>query len=176
MTARINAALAAVLVLVLVLLAVVLIGGSRVLPWTTRAERTTDAYADVQVGATRAVLAFLDVDFRQMDAKIKKVESVSTGDFGQQYAHTAVELKAAAEQAHAVSHGDVRYVGVNTVKGRTAKALVAADVVVSNTSTKANKATKSCPHAGARCDSYRFQVTLTRVGDTWKMSNLAGVS
>lgn len=176
MTARINAALAALLALVLIALVIVLIGGSRVLPWTTRAERTTDGYADVQVGATRAVLAFLDVDYRQMDAKIKRVESVSTGTFSQQYAHTSVELKAAAQQAHAVSHGDIRHVGVASVDGRTAKALVAADVVVTNTSTKANKASKTCPHQGARCDRYRFQVTLTRVGGTWKMSNLAGVS
>lgn len=173
---RLNGVLAALLVVVLILLAVVLIGGNAVLPWKTAAAKKADTYSDVQAAATRAVLAFLDVDYQHMDDKSKAVESLATGTFKKQYAATATELKTAAQQANAVSKGDVRYVGVNTLSGATAKALVAADVVVKNTATTSQKATTACPHAGARCDKYRFVVTMTRTGGAWKMSDLAGVS
>lgn len=176
MTKSINAALAALLALVLIALVVVLVGGNKVLPWTTAAERQVDRYGDVQDAATEAVLAFLDVDYTKMDAKIKKVESLATGTFKSQYSATSAELKSAAEQAKAKSTGSVKYVGVNTISSTSATALVAADVVVSNTSTTSQKATSSCPHAGARCDQYRFDVTLTKTADGWKMSNLVGVS
>jgi hypothetical protein len=173
---RLQGALAALLALLLILLALVLIGGNRVLPWRTDAEKKVDTYGDVQAAATRAVLAFLDVDYQHMDAKAKRMESLATGAFKKQYAATAVELKAAAQQAKATSTGDIRYVGVNTLSGNTAKTLVAADVVVTNTATKDQKSTTACPHDGARCDKYRFVVTMTRSGGTWKLSNLAGVS
>ena len=176
MTGRVNAALAGLLVLILVVLAIVLIGGNKVLPWKTQSEKKVDTYSDVQAAATKSVLAFLDVDYQHMDDKAKAMESLATGTFEKQYAATATELKAAAQQAKAISKGDVRYVGVNALSGSTAKALVAADVVVQNSSTKSQKATKACPHAGARCDQYRFVVTMTRTGGTWKMSDLAGVS
>ena len=101
---KVNGALAALLVLALILLAVLLVGGSRVLPWTTDAEKQVDTYADVQAAATRAVLAFLDVDYQHMDEKQQAVEALSTGSFKQQYAGTAPTLKAAAEQAKAVSN------------------------------------------------------------------------
>lgn len=173
---RTNVALAVLLVVLLVVLAVVLIGGNKVLPWTTQAEKQTDVYDDVQAAATKSVLAFLDVDYQHMDDKTKAIESLATGTFEKQYAATAPELKAAAQQAKAISRGDVRYVGINSLSGGTAKALVAADVVVENSSTKSQKPTKACPHTGARCDQYRFVVTMTRTGGTWKMSDLAGVS
>lgn len=173
---RVNGALAAVLALLLVLLAIVLIGGNKVLPWTTSAERKVNTYSDVQAAVTRSVLAFLDVDYQHMDDKQKLVEKLATGTFAKQYAGTAPELKAAAAQAKAVSVGDVRYVGIRSVTGDTAKALVAASVVVKNTSTKSQKATSQCPHDGARCDKYRFVVTMTHTSGGWKMSDLAGVS
>ena len=173
---RINGVLAALLVLALVVLAVVLIGGSRVLPWTTDAEKRVDTYADVQAAATRSVLAFLDVDYQHMDEKQQAVEKLSTGSFKEQYAGTAETLKGAAVQAKAVSEGDVRWVGLRSVSDHTAKALVAADVVVSNASTTKQKATDACPHAGAACDKYRFVVTMTATDDGWKMSDLEPVS
>lgn len=173
---RLNAALAVVLALVVVALLLVAVGGSKVLPWTTAAERHTQRYDVVERAASRAVVAFLDVDYRSMDAKIKRVESLSTGQFKTQYSGSSPEFKAAAQQALAVSTGTVRYVAVNAVSEGRAKVLVAANTVVKNSSTTKQKATKDCPHAGARCDKYRFVVTLDKTGAGWKMSNLAGVS
>lgn len=173
---RVNAALAVVLALVVIALLVVAVRGSKVLPWTTAAERHTQQYDAAERAASRVVVAFLDVDYRAMDAKIKRVESLSTGQFKTQYAGSAPEFKAAAQQAQAVSSGSVRYVAVNAVSSGRAKVLVAANTVVKNTSTTSTKATAACPHAGARCDKYRFVVTLDKTDAGWKMSNLAGVS
>lgn len=173
---RVNAALAIVLALLVILALLVVWRGNKVLPWTTAAERHTQRYDAVERAASRAVIAFLDVDYRAMDAKIKRVESLSTGQFKTQYSGSSVEFKAAAQQAQAVSAGTVRYVAVNSVTEREAKVLVAANTVVKNSSTGKTKATKACPHAGARCDKYRFVVTLDKTGAGWKMSNLAGVS
>jgi hypothetical protein len=172
---RINAVLAGLLALILILLAIVGLGGNRVLPWTTAAEEKVDVYADIQAAATRVVLAFLDVDYRRMDDKADRIAALTTGRAHEQYAASAARLKATARRAKAVATGDIRSVGVARLAGRTAKALVAADVVVKNASTKGRSATRECPHDGARCERYRFVVTMTRSGGAWKMSDLAGV-
>lgn len=173
---RANAALVVVLVALLAALVVVAVGGNKVLPWTTAAEQHTQRYDDVERAASQVVVAFLDVDYRSMDAKIKRVESLSTGQFKTQYSGSSPEFKAAAQQAQAVASGTIRYVAVNAVSPGRATVLVAANTVVTNSSTTQQKATKDCPHAGARCDKYRFVVTLDKTGSGWKMSNLAGVS
>jgi len=173
---RVDVALAALLLLLLAALAAVLLGGNRVLPWTTVAEERTDRVADVKETAERAVLAFLDVDYRDMEPRIERLTELTTGDFKEQYAATSVELKAAAEQAKAVSAGAVRHVGVGEVTERTATVLVAADNVVRNSSTTELTSSETCPHDGARCDQYRFVVTLARTSEGWRVSNLAGVS
>ncbi len=173
---RVNAALAVVLALLVLALVVVLVLGNKVLPWTTASEQHTRQYDAVEQAASRAVLAFLNVDYRRMDAQIKQVESLSTGEFKTQYSGAAPQFKAAAQQAKAVTVGAVRYTAVNAVSGSRAVVLVAANTVVKNSSTTKQKSTSACPHTGARCDKYRFVVTLDRAGSGWKMSKLAGVS
>lgn len=168
--------LAGATVLVAVLAVTVLIGGNKVLPWTTAAEGETQTYDDVRQSAEEAVLAFLDVDYRKMDDRTKAVQDASTGTFKEQYTATAAELKAAAAKAKSVSTGTVAYVGIKNVEGDSATTLVGADVVVENASTASLKKTEQCPHAGARCDQYRFVVHLSKTEDGWKMSNLAGVA
>lgn len=173
---RVDGVLAVLLALVAAALVTVGVGGNRVLPWTTPAKAQVDTYTQVQDAARGAMKAFLDVDYRHMNADVAAVKAISTGTFAKQYARSAVELKAAVAQAHSVSTGTIARVGVNAVHGDTGTALVVANVVVKNTTTKSAKATTSCPHAGARCDVYRFAVTLTRTDAGWKMSNLVGVS
>lgn len=171
-----NAVLAALLVLVVAALVAVLAGGAKVLPWTTPAGSQVAEYAQVRASVGKVMTAFLDVDYRQMNADVAAVRKLATGAFAQQYSSASVELAAAAEEARSVSKGTIRYVGVTSVSGRTATAMVAADVVVTNNSTKGNKATSTCPKAGAQCDTYRFAVTMTRTSTGWMMSNLVGVS
>lgn len=167
--------LAELLLLTLLSALAVAIWGARALPWTTEAERNADANREVADAATRGVDAFLDVDYREIDDRSKRVLDLSTGLFRQQYGNQATDLRIATVRAKSVTDGTVRAVGVHGVEGSSANALVAADTVVRSALTKDLKASKSCPHAGAQCDRYRFLVTLTRVGDRWLMSDLAEV-
>jgi len=169
-------AIAAAIVLVTAAIVAVLVGGARVLPWQTGAEVRIDRQDQVRSAATAGVLAFLDVDYHDMEARMKRVQALSTGTFKKEYASTAVDLKAAAEQAQAVSVGTVKHVAINRLTAQQAIVLVTASNVVSNSDTAATKATTECPHAGARCDQYRFVVTVSRVGSRWLLSDLAGVS
>ncbi|WP_300678911.1 hypothetical protein [Nocardioides sp.] len=168
--------LAGAVVIVLAAIVAVVIGGARVLPWQTKAESVVARQAQVRDAASAGVLAFLDVDYHDMDTRMKKVESLSTGTFKKQYAATSVDLKAAAQQAQAVSQGTIGHVAINRLTADTGVLLVTASNVVTNTDTKSTKATTACPKAGSRCDQYRFVVTVTKVGDRWLLSDLAGVS
>lgn len=170
-----DAVLACLVLLVVAALVVVLAGGAKVLPWTTSASRQAATYADVQTAATKAMQAFLDVDYHTMNRDIAAVKALSTGTFLKQYAQSAVDLRSAVQEAQSVATGTVTHVGVSSVTGETAVAMVAARVVVTNNQTKGRKATATC-RAGAQCDLYRFVVTLTRTPAGWRMSNLVGAS
>lgn len=173
---RLNTALAALVAVLAVLTAAVLIGGARVLPWDTSAEKQAADYTDAKEAAEKGVMAFLDVDYRDMDPRIQAVKEVSTGTFGKQYGSTAEEIRQAAISSQAVSKGDVKQVGLRSIGPKKAVALVAADVTVTNAQTTQLKKTDTCPKDGTRCDKYRFAVTLTKTAKGWRMSDLAGVS
>ena len=167
--------LAELVVLTILSAVAVAFGGARALPWTTAAERDADANSAVAAAAERSVSAFLDVDYRDIDNRSDRVIKLSTGGFRQEYSDRATDLRIATQRAQSVTTGTIRAVGVHGVEGRQANAVVAADTVVTSTATRKLKASRSCPHDGARCDRYRFLVTLTRVGDRWLMSDLAEV-
>lgn len=173
---RLNTALAALVAVLAVLTAAVLIGGARVLPWDTPAEKQAADYTGAKEAAEKGVMAFLDVDYRDMDPRIQAVKEVSTGTFGKQYGSTAEEIRQAAISSQAVSKGDVKQVGLRSLGAKKAVALVAADVTVTNAQTTQLKKTDTCPKDGTRCDKYRFAVTLTKTARGWRMSDLAGVS
>ena len=101
---------------------------------------------------------------------------LSTGTFRKQYSAARVNIKAAAESARVVATPTVREVGINQLKDGKATAVVAADLVRKNSSTKKKKATKNCPHAGATCLYFRFTVELTKPADGWKLSDVEPVS
>ncbi len=172
--------LGALVLALLAYLVVVLVRGAAALPGTSPAEHAEDSYGSVRAATRGAVLAFLHVDYRNMDAVTGTVVHDSTGKFRKQYAATRVNLKAAAQSARATSHGRIRYVGVSQLAGDQvgdrATTFVAADSVVRNKSSKKAKPTKSCPHQGAVCRYYRFRIQLTRTDDGWKMSGLDFVS
>jgi Mce-associated membrane protein len=170
-------ALLGVLVLALVAyLLVLLAGGAKAVPGTTRGERAQQRYDAVTAAARKEVTAFLRVDHTNMDPLLDAVLDGATGQFKQQYAATRSSLKAAAQQAKATSTGRVKEVGVTELKGRTATVFVAADAVVTNTTTAKNPATAACPHTGAGCRFYRLKVGMAETGDGWKISSLDFVS
>ena len=173
---RVNAVLAVLLVLLVVYLLVIVVVGSRAVPGTTAAERTVATYASVRAAANDEVDAFLEIDYRRMDPLLAKVLDGATGSFRAQYRANRVNLKAAAQAAHAVSTGQVKEIGISKLGSGTATLYVAADAVVRNRSTGKVKRTKACPHDGAVCRYYRLKLTMDRVGDTWKMAGLDFVS
>ena len=170
---RLNTVLAAVVVILVVLAAAVFIGGARVLPWTTPAEAASADYDEVKSVAEDGVIAFLDVDYRDMDSRVKKVLALSTGTFKNQYQTASADLKTQVQAARTVATSGIVRVGVGDIDADTAVVYVAADTEVSNTAIEKEKA------AGKKVDGrryYRFQLTMSRVGDHWLLSDLQGIS
>jgi hypothetical protein len=142
-------------------------------PGESRAEKANDRDLAVRVAATSVTKAFLDVDYRDMDPRIEKVLSKSTGTFKNQYETAKVDLKTQAQSAKAVATGAVRYVGIADIDDDTAVVYVAADTRVSNVSIEQEKA------AGKDVQDsryYRFQLNLTKVGDRWLLNDLQFIS
>jgi hypothetical protein len=155
--------------------AAVAVWGAAALPWTTAAERDGAAYRDAAAAAERGVLAFLDIDYRDIDDRSNAVIKLSTGAFRDEYTFGTTDLRIATMRARSISSGTVRAVAVKDVEGPIARVLVGAEAVVRNSATRKAKATEDCPHTGARCDRFRYLVTLTDVDGAWLMSGLAEV-
>ena len=128
----------------------------------SRAETLSGQYRSVTKAARAETLAFLTVDYKDMDPLIAKVLAGATGTFKQQYDRTKVTLKASAQQSQARSTGKILSVGVSDIDDSNAVVFVAADSKVSNKSTKG----KSQPRY------YRLKLTMVRKGGTWLTSNL----
>ncbi|MFL6159864.1 MAG: hypothetical protein ACJ72D_27565 [Marmoricola sp.] len=137
------------------------------------ATRTADREDDITGAARKATLAFLDVDYRDMDPRVKKVLDLSTGTFKKQYQSTSVNLTAAARQGRAVSSGSIKYIGISDQDADSAVVFVAADSTVTNLAMQKAKA------KGQKVDDkryYRFQLNLTKVGGRWLLNDLQFVS
>ena len=165
-------ALAALAVLLAAACVVVLVKPTAV-PGKSEAEKADDRNLAVTVAANRITKAFLDVDYRDMDPRIDKVLSLATGTFKNQYQTAKVDLKTSVEQAKAVATSSVLDVGIGDIDSDTARVYVAADTTVSNTAIEKDKA------AGKAVEDkryYRFQLSLTKVGDRWLLSDLQFIS
>ena len=76
--------------------------GAAAAPGDSKAEALSQQYKDVTEAAEAETLAFLTVDYKNMDPLIQKVLDGATGNFKAQYA---------ARQAHPQGHGPARPVG-----------------------------------------------------------------
>ena len=156
--------------IVLVLLALLLVAasvflfkdGASAAPGDSRAETLSKEYKTVTKAAREETLAFLTVDYQDMDPLIAKVLAGSTGEFKKQYETAKVNLKSSAQDSQAISTGKVLSVGVGDIDDGDAVVFVAADSQVSNKSSKG----KPQPRY------YRLKLTMLRKGDTWLTSNL----
>lgn len=156
-----------VLALVLVATATLLFTkGAAAAPGDSKAEALSRDYAKVTKAARTETLAFLTVDYKNMDPLIEKVLVGATGTFKEQYEGAKANLKASAQQAQAVSTGKVLSVGIADIDDSNAVAFVAADSQVQNKSTKGK----------AQPRYYRLKLTMVRKGDTWLTSNLQFVN
>lgn len=161
------------LVLLLALACVVVGIWPSAIPGESKAEQANNRDLAVRVAATNVTKAFLDVDYRDMDPRIAKVLKLSTGTFKNQYETAKVDLKTQSQTAKAVATGAVRYVGIADIDADTAVVYVAADTKVSNVSIEQDKS------AGKQVQDrryYRFQLTLSKVGDRWLLNDLQFIS
>jgi Mce-associated membrane protein len=151
------------LALVLVVGVVVFgVKGAQADPGASQAQKVSSQYVAVTNSAKRETLAFLAVDYKDMDTLIEKVLAGSTGTFKKEYAGVRTNLKSAAVAAEAMSVGKVRSVGVGDLTDKTAVVFVAADSQVTNKSSKG----KPQPRY------YRLKLNLVREKGTWLTSNL----
>jgi hypothetical protein len=170
---RASVVLLAVLATLLAAACVVVLIWPTAVPGESEAEKADDRAVAVQSAASRVMKAFLDVDYRDMDPRVKKVLGLSTGAFKNQYQTAAADLKSQVQAAKTVATGAVLRVGIGDIDEHKAVVFVAADSTVSNTSIEKEKA------EGKTADGrryYRFQLTLTKVGDRWLLSDLQGIS
>jgi Mce-associated membrane protein len=135
-------------------------------PADERAAALSKEYRAVTQAAEDETVAFLTVDYRNMDPLIEKVLAGATGQFKTQYGGARANLKSSARTARAVSTGKVLSTGVGNIDGDNAVVFVAADSQVTNKSTKGK----------AEPRYYRLKLTLTREDGQWRTSDLAFVS
>jgi hypothetical protein len=125
---------------------------------------------DILAAARKMALAFLDIDYRDLQPRMDKVISLSTGNFKKEYQNSAVDFTAATRQGQAISHGQVIRVGISDADDDSAIVYVAADQTVSNLTIE--EAKKKDPKFKNDKRIWRFQFNMTRVGGHWLVSEL----
>ena len=136
--------------------------GAAATPGDSKAEALSQQYEEVTAAAREQTLAFLTVDYKNMDPLMEKVLAGATGPFKEQYERAGVTLKTTAQQARSKATGEVKEIGIGDIDGDTAVVFVAADGSVTNKDTKGK----------AQPRTYRFKMTMVRKGDKWLTSDL----
>lgn len=109
--------------------------GSSAAPGTTPAQEQANEQADIRRVANEATLAFLEIDYTQMDELTARVLEYATGDFAQQYGDSVEALKVAAADQESISRGEIFEVGLGEVNAESATVYVAAGSAVQNLGT-----------------------------------------
>ncbi len=136
--------------------------GDAAAPGSTPGEARAAQFADVKKAARTETLAFLDVDYKNMDKLTKKVLDGATGEFKKQYETSLKSLKDAAISQESVSKGRVDEVAIGEADDDSATVFVAAGSKVQNKGT-----------AGKVEDRFwRMKLTMAKVDDRWLISQL----
>ncbi len=111
--------------------------------------------------ARDGIVALLSIEHGRARADVQRVLDLSTGQFHDEFARSADDFVKTAEDSRAVTKGTVNVAALERVDGDRATVLVAATSEVSNVN-------------GARQDPrpFRISVTVTREGETCKMSDV----
>lgn len=111
--------------------------------------------------ARDGVVALLSIDYNHARADVQRVLDLTTGQFHDDFDHSADDFVKTAEESKAVSVGKISAAALDVVDGDRARVLISATSVVSNAK-------------GAKEDArpFRMSVTVTRDGDTCKMSDV----
>ncbi|MCH9723010.1 MAG: hypothetical protein K0U67_13240 [Actinomycetia bacterium] len=111
--------------------------------------------------ARDGVVALLSIDHTRAEADVARVLDLSSGRFRDEFARDADDFVQTAVDSQATTKGSVSAAALQSVRDGSAVVLVAASSKVTNAS-------------GAKEDPrpWRMSVTVTRDGDTWKMSDV----
>jgi Mce-associated membrane protein len=118
--------------------------------------------------AQRAVRDILSYDYRTLDTDIARAKSETTGLFAREYAGTASTLLAEAKQLRAIVQATPAAPAIVTASADDVVVLVFVD----QASVKQPAGQKS---PATRIDQSRVRMALTKVGNTWKVSQLAAL-
>jgi Mce-associated membrane protein len=154
-----NAAAAVVALVLAVILVIVLAGGAG---GSTPDNKAGQEYDAVTRAAGAETKAFMEVDYRRMDALMARVVNGATGQFRTEYQRSGPQLKSAVVSEHSLSTGKVISVAVSTLDQDSAVVFVAADSQVTNKSTKGR----------AEPRYYRLQLDMAKVKSRWLVSKL----
>ena len=115
--------------------------------------------------ARDGVTALLSIDHTRAQADVQRVLDLSTGQFHEDFQRSADDFVKTAVDSKAVTKGTIAAAALNSVDGDQATVLVAASSEVTNAN-------------GADQDPrpFRMSVTVTRDGDTCKMSDVEFVA
>ena len=111
--------------------------------------------------ARDGVVALLSIDYNHARADVQRVLDLTTGQFHDDFGHSADDFIKTAEESKAVTAGKINAAALDVVEGDRARVLISATSVVTNSK-------------GAKDDArpFRMSVTVTRDGDTCKMSDV----
>lgn len=126
------------------------------------AEERQDTYGDVLSSGTAFVDAFVNIDYKDVQATIKKVSALSTGAFLKQYETGSASLTDGVLRSKAIQTGEVQWIGVSTLDKDSAAVLALIDGDVANTQTQG----KPLPR------KYRLKVELALVKGEWLASEV----
>jgi Mce-associated membrane protein len=125
-----------------------------------------DRTAAVIEAATKMANAFLNLDYKNVDASTEAVISLATGPFKSQYEKSAKDLALVASRAKSVQKGEVVWAGVVAADKDSATVIVASSGSVANKTTKF----KAVPR------NYRLQLDLANEDGAWLTNDLQFVS
>ena len=132
------------------------------------AEATDDARAAAVTAARSDVEDLLSYDYRSLDEDMARAKTESTGVFAAQYAQTAQRLAQEAKATHAIVQATASNPGVVSATEDQVVVLLFVDQASVKLLTGATSPT-------TRIDQSRVQVTMTKVGGRWLVSQLAAL-
>lgn len=147
-------------VLAALLLVALAVGGVQL--WRGRDLSDPSAARDQAIAAaSQLAVNFTTLDYRTFDRDSQRVLDGSTGTFRKEFVGGKDQMKSLVTQNQAVTKGKVLDVGLVSLDGDSARAIVVVDAEVTNSATT----TPAARH-------YRVQLDLDRSGSRWLASQL----
>ena len=111
--------------------------------------------------ACQGAVNLTTISYTEVDADIQRILDSSTGGFYDDFAKRSQPFVDIVKRAQSTSKGTITEAGLESVQGDSAQVLVAVTVATSNAG-----ATEQQPR------SWRMRITVQKVGDTAKVSNV----